>query len=209
MTVLTLTLGPIGTNSYLVWQEGLSPALLVDCAGDPNQIQRAAQARGLSIRLVVLTHAHADHTEGLAGLKHLTGAPAAIHERDAAMLADPMLNLTEMLGYPPETVTAERLLRDGDMIGIEGAELGLTVLHTPGHTAGSICLLGDEILFSGDCLFAGGIGRLDLPGADEGEMAVSLRRLAQLDPRLTVYPGHGPPTTIGEELETNPWLAEV
>ena len=209
MNVATLTLGPIATNCYLVWQEGLSPALLVDCAGDPEGIQQAAQARELQIRLIVITHAHADHFDALAAVKERTGAAVAIHELEAPLLADPTRNLTAMLGYPNQPVAAERLLHEADVIRLEGSEIALTVLHTPGHTPASICLLGKGVLFSGDCLFAGGIGRMDLPGADERAMAASLARLMKLDPDLTVYPGHGPTTTIGEERESNPWAENL
>jgi hydroxyacylglutathione hydrolase len=206
MKVAALTLGPIATNCYLVWQQGLSQALLVDCAGDPAEIERAAKARELEIRLIVITHAHADHFDALAELKKRTGAEVAVHELETPLLADPARNLTAMLGYPNHPLAAERLLHEADVIRPAGSEIALTVLHTPGHTPGSICLLGKEVLFSGDCLFAGGIGRLDFPGADERAMMASLARLMKLDPGLTVYPGHGPATTIGEERESNPWV---
>jgi len=114
-----------------------------------------------------------------------------------------------MWGCPQEDASADRFLAEGDRVGLGDGDLQLSVLHTPGHTPGSICLLGEGVLFSGDCLFAGGIGRVDLPGGDERAMLASLRRLAELDPRLLVYPGHGPPTTIAEELKGNPWLSDL
>lgn len=208
MNVAVLTLGPLATNCYLVWQEGSTAALLIDCAGSARDILREAQQRGLAIRLIINTHGHTDHIEALAGLKEATGAELAIHELDAPMLGDPMLSGAAMWGFSQERMAADRVLREGDEIAIPETDVRLSVLHTPGHTPGSICLLGGGVVFSGDCLFAGGIGRVDLPGGDERAMMESLARLAQLDAALVVYPGHGPATTIGAEVDGNPWLAE-
>ena len=208
MNVAVLTLGPLATNCYLVWEEDSTAALLVDCAGSARDILREAQQRGLAIRLIVNSHGHTDHIEALAGLKEATGAELAIHELDAPMLADPMLSGAAMWGFSQESMAADRVLREGDEIAIPETDVTLSVLHTPGHTPGSICLLGEAVLFTGDCLFAGGIGRVDLPGGDERAMMASLARLAKLDAALVVYPGHGPATTIGAEAEGNPWLAE-
>ncbi len=205
MNVATLTLGALATNCYLVWQDGSSEALLVDSAGDAGDTVRAAEQRGLRIALIANTHGHTDHIESLAVLKERTGAEVAIHELDAPMLADAMLSGAAMWGEHHE-VSADRLLREGDVVVLPGGGGELCVLHTPGHTPGSICLMGEGTLFSGDCLFAGGIGRVDLPGGDEQAMMMSLGRLAQLDPEIAVYPGHGPATTIGDELRGNPWL---
>lgn len=208
MNVAVLTLGPLATNCYLVWQEGSTAALLIDCAGSARDILREAQQRGLAIHLIINTHGHTDHIEALAGLKETTGAELAIHELDAPMLGDPMLSGAAMWGFSQERMAADRVLREGDEIAIPETDVRLSVLHTPGHTPGSICLLGGGVVFSGDCLFAGGIGRVDLPGGDERAMMESLARLAHLDAALVVYPGHGPATTIGAEVEGNPWLAE-
>jgi hydroxyacylglutathione hydrolase len=209
MNVVTLTLGPLATNCYLVWEEGRGSALLIDCAGDAEDILQAAEERELEIGLIVNTHGHSDHMEALAGVKERTGVEAAIHELDAPMLSSPLLSGAAMFGFPHEGASADRLLAEGDVVRPPGSGVELTVLHTPGHTPGSICLLGEEVLFSGDCLFAGGIGRVDLPGGDERAMMESLTRLVELDPELKVYPGHGPATTIGEERESNPWLGDL
>jgi glyoxylase-like metal-dependent hydrolase (beta-lactamase superfamily II) len=206
--VHTLTLGPFATNCYLVWQDESAQAVLVDAAGDAQEILQQARQRALEIKLIINTHGHTDHIEALPTLKSLTGVELAIHELDAPMLSDTALSGAALWGFPQESVAADRLLREGDRLLLPGTEVKFTALHTPGHSPGSICLLSDGLLFSGDCLFAGGIGRMDLPGGDERAMTQSLSRLAELDPALTVYPGHGPPTTIGEELEGNPWLSE-
>jgi glyoxylase-like metal-dependent hydrolase (beta-lactamase superfamily II) len=206
MNVLTLTLGALATNCYLVWQPGQAGALLVDAAGEPEQVLAAAKSQTVGLRLIVLTHGHIDHIEGAARLKRLTGAELAIHELDANMLGDAGLSGAGLFGFAQERTAADRMLHEGDVVALEGTDINLEVLHTPGHTPGSICLLAESVLFSGDCLFAGGIGRVDLPGGDEQAMARSLARLAALDGDLTVYPGHGPATTMGEEQGGNPWL---
>jgi glyoxylase-like metal-dependent hydrolase (beta-lactamase superfamily II) len=206
MKVLMMTLGPLGTNCYLVWQERASAALVIDCAGDALDIVNALDDRDLELRQIVNTHGHADHVEALAGLHEATGAEIAIHEADAPMLTDAYLSGAAMLGFPRPRVAAGRLLSEGDQVSLEGTDIALTVMHTPGHTPGSICLLGGDVLFSGDTLFAGGIGRVDLPGGDPRAMTESLRRLVELAPETTVYPGHGEATTIGDERESSPWL---
>ena len=130
----------------------------------------------------------------------------AIHAHDAAMLSDPMLSGAALFGYSQTETTPDRLLTDGETISLPDPALPFTVLHTPGHTPGSICLYGQGVLFSGDTLFAGSIGRMDLPGGDEDQMQASLHRLMELPDGTAVYPGHGPATTIGEEKRNNPWL---
>ncbi len=206
MKIVTLTLGALATNCYLVFSPDRSPALIVDAAGDPEDILSAARARGLEIRLVVLTHGHIDHIEAAGELKRRTGAQLAIHEADAPMLERPELSGAALFGFPQTPTSADRLLKEGDDLSLEDSDISLRVLHTPGHSPGSISLLAEGALFSGDCLFAGGIGRTDLPGGDEEAMTASLRRLVSLDGDLPVYPGHGPATTLSAERATNPWL---
>ena len=194
MRVETLTLGAFGTNCHLVWSELAAAAMLVDCAGEADEILGRARKLGLTIPLIVITHGHIDHVEPLAELKQRTGARVAVHELDAPMLGEPMLSGAAMFGYSQEGVAADLMLMEGSKVQAGDAGPQFAVLHTPGHTAGSICLLGEGVLFSGDCLFAGGIGRVDLPGGDEATIMRSLARLAALDPKLVVYPGHGPAT---------------
>ena len=125
------------------------------------------------------------------------------------MLADPMLSGAALFGFSQHGVEADTLLHEGDRVTIPESDVSLSVLHTPGHSPGSISLLGEGVLFSGDCLFASGMGRVDLAGGDEREMMASLARLSALDSEIVVYPGHGPATTIGDEVAGNPWLADL
>lgn len=206
MNIQAFTLGPFATNCYLVWADGDESAFLIDCAGEAERILDQARDVGVEIKTIVNTHGHADHMEDLAALKRDTSALVAIHALDAPMLSDAMLSGAAIFGYPQPHLTADILLSEGESVTLPGSDLALTVLHTPGHTPGSICLLGEGVLFTGDCLFAGGIGRVDLPGGDEHAMMHSLARLSRLDPELVVYPGHGLATSIGRELATNPWL---
>ena len=208
MKVATLTLGPFGTNCYLVWPDSGAEALLVDCAGDAAAILAEAERQQLRIRVVVLTHGHIDHVDGLADLQRATSARVLVHQLDADQLTDPMISGAALFGLSQDRVTPDTLLGEGEWVRLEGADLSLQVLHTPGHTPGSICLLGEGVLFSGDTLFAGGIGRMDLPGGDEAAMTASLARLMELPDDLEVYPGHGPATTLGYERRHNPWLRE-
>jgi glyoxylase-like metal-dependent hydrolase (beta-lactamase superfamily II) len=208
MNVETFTLGPLGTNCHLVWAEGKPGALLIDCAGDGREILAACERRDLELGLIVNTHGHSDHIDALAQLQQDSNADVAIHELDAPMLSDAMLSGAAAFGFPQDDVEPHLLLHAGDTIAVPDTEVIFEVLHTPGHSPGSISLLGEGVLFSGDCLFAGGIGCVDLAGGDERAMMRSLARLARLDPDTVVYPGHGPQTTIGAEIAGNPWLVE-
>ncbi|MGB9723211.1 MAG: MBL fold metallo-hydrolase [Chloroflexia bacterium] len=201
----TFVLGLFQTNCYLIACPETGEALVLDPGGKVEPVLERAQARGVKIALIVNTHGHYDHIVGNAELVRRTGAPLAVHELDAPLLYDPQYDFSALLGLRREPCRPTRLLRAGDTV--EVGSLSFQVLHTPGHTPGSICLLGEHILFSGDTLFHLGVGRTDLPGGDMEALIRSLEEaLLPLDDHLVVYPGHGPRTTIGYEKKYNPFL---
>lgn len=196
--------GPLGTNVHILADERTHEAIAIDTAiPSLPWIAGELDARGWMLRLIISTHGHWDHIGDNARVAEHTGAQIAVHPLDADRLSDPT-PLWAPFDIPP-SVAAVELVEGGE---VRFGAIRLEVLHTPGHTAGSVCLLaaGDGLLFSGDTLFAGSFGRVDLPGGDAGAMADSLTRLATLPDDLAVLPGHGPGTTIARE---RPWLEWV
>ena len=188
------TVGMFGTNCFLVADVETQEALIIDPGFDRESeaktILKEIEHNEFEVKYIINTHGHVDHIGGNSTLKEVTGAPILIHERDAHRLSNSL---------------AARKLRDGDLIEIGSVKL--RVVHTPGHSEGSIILLGTDAVFSGDTLFAGSIGRFDLPGGSLVELKNSLRtKLLILPDFLKVYPGHGPVTHIGEERRHNPFL---
>lgn len=195
--------GPWGTNAYLVW-DGRSPdALVVDPGmGAAAVLIERARANGLRLQLIGNSHGHIDHVFDNAALHGASGAPIGIHPDDAYRLAG-----ENAYGFSVEPSEMDRPLQEGDEVVV--GELVFTILHTPGHTEGSICLheTHHDLLLSGDTLFAGSYGRTDLPGGDDQAMVQSLRRLVEgLPPRTRVLPGHGPETTIEREAA---WMQRI
>lgn len=207
LAVRTVVVGMLETNCYLVSCTETREAVVIDPGDDGERILRAAEEAGLTVRLIVDTHAHFDHVGANGAVRDATGAPIAIHRLDARTLTLPVQIRGLRLGgtvSPP----ADRLLEDGEEIAV-GRE-SLQVLHTPGHTPGGISLYhaGEPLVFSGDALFQLGVGRTDLPGGDYDALMRSIRgRLFALPEATTVYPGHGPTTTIGTERAGNPYVA--
>jgi hydroxyacylglutathione hydrolase len=204
MELLTRVIGPVATNLYVLGDEASREAIAIDTATPCVEWLTAALAeRGWTLKLIVSTHRHWDHIGDNAEAAERTGAQIAAHTLDRHGLEDPQ-PLWAPFPIPP-SVPAIELAEGSD---VRFGDIRLTVLHTPGHTEGSVCLLAERerMLFSGDTLFAGGWGRVDLPGGDEGQMVESLGRLKALADDLRVLPGHGPQTTIERERA---WLEMV
>jgi hydroxyacylglutathione hydrolase len=197
MELLSRVVGPIATNVYVLADDRSREAIAIDTATPCLAwIADELAERGWTLRLIISTHGHWDHIGDNAAVAEHTGAPIAVHPLDRDRLVDPK-PLWAPFPIPPSVPAVE--LAEGGEIQFGG--LRLQVLHTPGHTEGSVCLYDADggRLFSGDTLFAGGWGRVDLPGGSAEQMADSIARLAGLDDPLHVLPGHGPVTTIGRE----------
>jgi glyoxylase-like metal-dependent hydrolase (beta-lactamase superfamily II) len=199
----SVVVGALETNCYLVYCETTRACAVVDPGADHEQIFLAIAEDELKPVVLVNTHGHVDHTGANRDVKEHFGTPIAIHAADNPMLGKiQQLELSLFLGAKDSPV-ADRLLKDGDMIKF-GAS-ALRVLHTPGHSPGSISLLGEGFVLSGDTLFNEGVGRTDLPGGSRPQLVKSIReKLMTLPDETLVFPGHGPHTTIGHERENNP-----
>jgi hydroxyacylglutathione hydrolase len=201
---LSRTVGPVGTNVHLVADEGSGEAVAIDTAiPSLAWISDELVTRSWTLKLIISTHGHWDHIGDNAAVAAHTSADIAVHPLDAHRLTDPH-PLWAPFEIPPSVPAVE--LAEGGEIRFGSIRLG--VLHTPGHTEGSVCLLAadDGLLFSGDTLFAGSFGRVDLPGGDPAALAESLARLGRLDDGVAVLPGHGAPTTIGRERALIDWV---
>ena len=203
-----LSLGPMGTNCYVVRRDVGSPeAAVVDPSGSATELRLTLARLGTRCAGILVTHGHFDHLLGVADLAEGTGAPVHMPEGERDLLASPQA------AYAPAGVTVrahapEILVSGGDTV--EVADLAFEVLAVPGHSPAHVAYHADGCLFSGDVLFAGSVGRTDIPGADWETLLASIRSLAEtLPPDTVVYPGHGPATTLGAELAQNPFLAEL
>ena len=204
MKILTFVVGMVQTNCYLAFDEESREGFLVDPGDNDPAILRVIREQGVKLRYILLTHSHFDHIMALADIAGATGAAVAVHGLEAGEIEAPGAAVLRSLGLrgieiKPAPVAIR--LQDGDTLTVAGETL--TVLHTPGHTVGSVCYDTGSVLFSGDTLFEDDCGRCDLPGGDYQVMLRSLRRLAELPGDRTVYPGHDVSTTLSRERIAN------
>lgn len=201
-----MSLGPLGTNCYIVYDA--HNALIVDPGGDASEIINFLHKKGVSPRGILLTHAHFDHIGGVEELRSHYEIDVYLHENEASWLEEPRLNgSARFTGEEIKTKRAEYILRPGEL---KIASFLFEVVHTPGHSPGSVSFIfrDDGFVISGDVLFQSGIGRTDLPGGDMNELENSIRNhLYQLDESFIVYPGHGAKTSVGKEKIGNPFVS--
>ncbi len=203
MKIIPICPNAFASNCYLLVSDG--EALVVDPSVSVDAILRAAKEEGATLVGILLTHGHFDHILSLDLLRAAEKIPAAIHEHDAVMLTDGKKNaFYDFFGQERTYKAAEKTLSDGDLIPL-GTEL-ITVLHTPGHTGGSVCYLCDGAIITGDTLFSGTFGRCDLWSGDADKMRSSLSRLRSLDSSLFIYPGHGESARLGDALDEVAYL---
>ena len=214
MLVVTEPLWLAQTNCYLVAREQNSAAIAIDAPPDPAAIAALARRYGLAIGALVLTHGHVDHAGGAGAVHRAAGAAVYVHPDDDFLTLDPASQLRMLFGQVPpgdyEPPVEMKTLQHGQILHLAGLEL--EVRHTPGHTPGHCCfhLAAESILFSGDQLFGGSVGRTDLPGGDWEQLLASMSsQVLTLPDEVRVLPGHGPETTIGRERRVNPFLKEL
>lgn len=199
--------GPLQCNCSIIGDEQTREAMVIDPGDQIEDILKILKAENLTLKQIVVTHAHIDHVGGAMKLKAATGAPILMNQKDEALLKMLDMQATWIGMKPPGAVRVDEAVSEGRILQV--GNLSSTVIHTPGHTEGSICLYFPEqkTLIAGDTLFAGSIGRTDLPGGSYEKIMRSLHnQLMQLPDETQVVPGHGPATTIGEERESNPFL---
>ena len=207
MIMKTLAVGPFAANCYIAGSSETKEGMIIDPGAEAKTILKTVQQTGLTISVIVITHAHMDHVGALREVQEGTAAQFAVHEAEKGFVFSAPMRMLTSVGITPfkSPPNPDRLLKDGDHIDI--GDLHFEVLYTPGHSSGGISLSGHGVVFTGDTLFNSGIGRTDFPGCSHERLIKSIReKLMVLPDETIVYPGHGPPTTIGDERRGNPFL---
>lgn len=203
MKIKRIEPGFSASNTYIIYDEKSNDGVMVD-PGDVAELL-IKESVGLSIKYIIITHAHFDHIGALEKVAEKTGAKVVIYKDEANSLTDASYNLAKLAGVPENKKEADIVVEDGEELTV--GEIRLKFIHTPGHTKGGMCILvGEKDLITGDTLFCGSIGRTDFPGGSYAVLMKSIDRIARLGDDVKIYPGHGEESTIGFEKMTNPYL---
>lgn len=207
MKLHILNLGELRVNCYVV-ETSPGRCVIIDLGGDTHHLMDFLENRRLRLRKILLTHGHFDHIGGVEDVRKMTGADVYIHEDDAKMLSSEKYSLAAGMSYCPFTPVTEYTAITGDSI-INDGDLSFRVIHTPGHSEGSVCYICGDVIFSGDTLFRESVGRSDFPGSNSIDMNNSLRALSIFPGDYKVFPGHGPSTTLEHERRANPFMKNL
>ena len=205
MILETLAVGPFQSNCYIVGDSNTKQSLVIDPGAEFERIWDKIVKLNLNVEKIVLTHAHGDHIGAVRELVEKTKPQLLLHQDDYPLLINPKQNLSDVYGFPISVQTAARFLKENDQVVC--GDIALRVIHTPGHTPGGICLIGEKILFSGDTLFHGSIGRTDFNYSSLEKLLEAIEhKILNLEDDTKIYPGHGPASTLGWERNNNPVL---
>lgn len=206
LTVLSWVVGPIHTTIYVIGCEKTKQAVIIDAGGDTKDLLKAIDERGWELTAIWQTHAHIDHVGGLSEAKEATGVPILLHPMEQPVY-DAVVQQGMMFGIPIEPLPpVDEYVEDGQLVNV--GELQAKVMYLPGHSPGSVAFYFEDegLFFGGDVIFAGSVGRVDLPGGSAPQMRNSLERVKKLDDEAIILPGHGPSSTVGQEKKLNPYL---
>ena len=205
MNIETLVVSPFQTNCYLVWKHKEKGAVIIDPGDEDELIVGRLEKLGLNPLAILLTHGHIDHIGAVEAIKKRFHIPLYVGQGEEELLSSPSANGAALLGYQISCPSPDHSLGDGEVVTI--GDMEFSVFATPGHSPGGICYFIENCLFCGDTLFAGSIGRTDLPGGDYDQLIESIQKnILTLPENIVCYPGHGPATTVGREKHSNPFL---